>query len=179
MYMNQQTYTDRNEFIEEFRKQQGLPNNEKKSQKKGSSKSSNTVITQGNQKDGRWEYLYQLEKLKRIKLTEQRKMKEQGLYEKDLTECTFTPKLNTNKSTKYLHSGQSVGALSNVSSNLPSMTNYNSNSNLHQDGSVQYGTLLERQAMWSHKRHIKLENIKQTQLSKDNQECNFRPKIVH
>jgi len=112
------TYTDRNEFLEKFQKQQGLSVNNSKIF--DSSKSRISTVSEG---EGRWEYLYQLEKIKKIKLQKLRLQKEENQLEKDYQECTFTPKLNKYKGNVYhglshfLTNNTSNANMSNMSSN--------------------------------------------------------------
>lgn len=117
------TYTDRNEFLEKFQKQQGLSVNN--SNIFDSSKSKITTITEG---EGRWEYLYQLEKLKKMKMEKLRLQKEENEFEKEYKECTFTPKLNSYKGNVY----QGIANFSASNNNL-------SNANLSSNMSVNYG----------------------------------------
>lgn len=112
------TYTDRNEFLEKFQKQQGLSVNS--SNIFDSSKSKITTVTEG---EGRWEYLYQLEKLKKIKMQKLRLQKEEIEFEKEYKECTFTPKLNKYKGNVYQ-------GLSNFTNNNNNLSNANLSSNM-------------------------------------------------
>jgi hypothetical protein len=120
--------------------------------------------------EGRWEYLFQLEKLKRTKLDEQRKLKDQQLFQKDLNECTFSPKLNTNKSVSLL-SPKSLSSLGYSNGNRVPST---SDSMMAQSPD----SLLGRQQQWNYKKNMRIENIKQTQIQNDNKECIFKPKLV-
>jgi hypothetical protein len=88
------TYTNRNEFLEKFREKQAVSfnnyNSNSQSQTLDLSKSKISV----GESDGRWEFLYQLDKIKKVKLEKLRRQKEENEYEKDFKECTFSPKLN-------------------------------------------------------------------------------------
>lgn len=101
------TYTDRNEFLEKFREQQGLSFNFNTSQNYDINKSKISNLSEG---EGRWEYLYQLEQLKKIKLEKLRKQKEEIEYEKDFKECTFMPKLNDYKGNVYSRLSQNLSS---------------------------------------------------------------------
>jgi hypothetical protein len=143
---------DREEFIQNFRIQQGL------SRQPSENKFMHATIGL----EGRWEYLHQLEKLKRSKLEEQRNRKERELYEKELSECTFTPKLNKVKNYRILNTKL---AGNNQIDNYSLINKVDSN-------------LLERQQSWSSKKNMKIEKIKQYQYEKNNEECFFKPKLV-
>jgi hypothetical protein len=186
--MNQHYYTNRNEFIERFRQEHGLTNNTNTRQhtiegietpipRKITNKTSlnnstvniniNVNVNKSQQQlDGRWDYLHKLEKLKRMKLEEQRKLKEQVDFEKDLEKCTFSPKLNTNKSMGNLHRSKTQ-----LNTQLPTQENINTQ--------ILSGNLLERQQLWAYKKNLKIENIKHHQLNVETKECVFQPKIVN
>ncbi len=109
------TYTDRNQFLEKFQKQHGL--SVSNSNIFDSSKSKITTVSEG---EGRWDYLYQLEKLKKMKLQKLRLQKEEIEFEKEYKECTFTPKLNNYKGNVYQ-------GLANFTNNNTSNANLSSN----------------------------------------------------
>jgi hypothetical protein len=128
------TYTDRNEFLEKFQKQHGLSVNN--SNIFDSSKSKITTVTEG---EGRWDYLYQLEKLKKIKLKKLMLQKEEIDYEKEYKECTFTPKLNSYKGNVY--QGLSNFTINNnlSNANMSTMSNNNANrSRIDQKGNLKF-----------------------------------------
>lgn len=150
-----QLYTNRNEFIEKFREQQGLtplPD--------FNSSRFDTQIKQ--QIEGRWEYLHKLEKLKRIKLEEKRKEKTQKEYEKEFNECTFNPKINN--FTPKLNSHKSF---------------VNSQSKSIEQTNLDSSNLLGRQEIWNQKKNMKIETIKQSQTNDELKECHFKPLIVY
>ena len=170
-----QHITDRSEFIQKFRQDQGLQpslQRNKSTDKLNKSRvnSSNNLSMSKSSLEGRWEYLFQLEKLKRTKLDEQRKLKDQQLFQKDLNECTFSPKLNTNKSVSLL-SPKSLSSLGYSNGNRVPST---SDSMMAQSPD----SLLGRQQQWNYKKNMRIENIKQTQMQNDNKECIFKPKLV-
>ncbi len=107
------TSTDRNEFLEKFQKQQGLSINN--SNIFDSSKSKITSVTEG---EGRWEYLYQLEKLKKMKLQKLRLQKEQIAFENENKECTFSPKLSNYKGNVYRGLSDFTKSNANLSSKM-------------------------------------------------------------
>ena len=76
--------------------------------------------------EGRWDYLYKLEKLKRIKLDEKRRMKDMNEYKRDVDECTFSPKLNSSKMIRKYEDGISV----NLTTSSASPTETESNDNV-------------------------------------------------
>jgi hypothetical protein len=198
-----QSITNRDEFIQKFRQDQGLepktPKNSmiplsgysnkyatnqmhrvQSSEKINRSRaqvnfsSNNLSYCRTSNPEGRWEYLHQLEKLKRTKLDQQRKLKDHELYMKDVNECTFSPKLNTNKSMSLLSPkplssiGYSSGTRMPNSPNSSSLNAINMTSD----------TLLIRQQQWNYKKNMRIENIKQSQILNDNKECIFKPKLV-
>lgn len=183
-----QHITNRNEFIQKFREDQGLmPKNSRQStaENKNKQKSDSGVNQSGlNQKgnEGRWEYLHKLEKLKRMKLEEQRKVKEKELFENDLVQCTFSPKLNTNKSLGNLSSNISQNASRIITRpKTQDKSGYNSNGNTNLPTSENVKTadnLIDRQKQWEYKKNMRIENIKQSQFVKDTRECIFTPKLV-
>jgi hypothetical protein len=178
-----QNITNRDEFIQKFRQDQGLEPKTSMTRMKSTDKLNRSRVTHVNSNnvsicrtingEGRWEYLHQLEKLKRNKLDQQRKLKDQELFIKDLNECTFTPKLNTNKSMSLLTPKplSSIG-YSNNGTRMPNSPNSSSLSNLPCDN------LLVRQQQWNYKKNMRIENIKQSQILNDNKECIFKPKLV-
>ena len=119
------TYTDRNEFLEKFREKQGLSINN--SQTLDLSKSKISSVGEG---DGRWEFLYQLDKIKQVKLEKLRRQKEEMEYEKDYKECTFTPKLNNYSSL------QGLSSFSNLSSSRMNTSNVMSKTRLETLGKI-------------------------------------------
>lgn len=145
---------EREEFIQNFRQKHGL-----------SRVSSENKLTYSSiaGMEGRWEYLHQLEKLKRSKLEKQRNRKEQEKYEKDLVECTFNPKLNKVKNYQILNT--------NLAGN-----HIQSNYNIHNYAD---SNLLDRQQSWASKKNLKIEKLKQSQFEKNNEECYFKPKLVN
>lgn len=217
-----QNITNRNEFIQKFREDQGLSKNSRVNTvgsesaiaspiKKGRnvnasgnvSNSHSLIYLQGahsrlntssgkikQQNEGRWDYLHKLEKLKRMKLDEQRRRKEEELFEQDLQQCTFSPKLNTNKSTGNLRGrSQKSGGIAGLSSigntNLHTPDNYYSyasNSPKYIDSPHKKNesspTIAERQKQWIYKRDVKLDKIKQNKIINENKECIFTPKLV-
>ncbi len=169
-----QHITDRNEFIEKFRQDQGLPMMSRNETSNTLSKSRiiyEPSIREVN--DGRWDYLYSLEKLKQAKLNEQRRIKKMQVLQKENLECTFSPKVNRDKSIKNF-----------TNRNLPRSYNFDLNgiSNLLSNEREQKPhiglNLLDRQQQWAYKKNMHIENIKNEQVVKDIQECIFKPKLV-
>ncbi len=187
-----QHITNRNEFIQEFRKNQGLDisrnTNPKsaKSRKTNNNPKTNISTSSISNNDGRWNYLHQLEKLRKVKLNEQRNLKEQLSYEKDFQECTFSPKLNKSKrSTTNLSEGLSgISGGNNNNNNMSNLNNstnkiqLSSNSNIQSYNGKDYDPLIERQKMWEYKKNMKIENIKHDQNMRDTEECIFNPVLV-
>jgi hypothetical protein len=185
MYVN--NYTNRNEFLEKFKQDHGIntnksklnhktTNNKKNSYSNNSNTNNNSNILKKSGMDGRWDYLYQLEKLKQSKLEEKRKLKENELFEKDLTECTFSPKLNKFKNLQYnFNSNSMIKSTSfqekeNSKNSLPTDENINSK--------IYSGNLLERQQWWEYKKKLKIENIRHNENTKNVKDCIFKPKLV-
>jgi hypothetical protein len=194
MYVNY--HSNRNDFLDKFKQNRARNENDnpyiinKKTQNKTSKaaisenkiKNSESLSNRNNNfknlgMEGRWDYLYELEKLKRAKLDEKRKIKENELFEKDLTECTFSPKLNKfrnlknnfNSNSKFLSSSY-LEKENNSGMALPTDENLNSK--------IYSGNMIERQQWWEYKKKIKIENIRHNENSKNIKECVFRPKLV-
>jgi hypothetical protein len=115
--------------------------------------------------DGRWDYLYQLNKVKKAKLDNMRKTQKQEEYNKDMSECTFNPKLNKSGYSSNV-SYHGVGSRNSRGVNLPTLQDL---TNM---------PLLDRQASWGIRKNIKLETIKNEQYMKEYRQCYFNPKIV-
>jgi hypothetical protein len=126
----------------------------------------------------RWDYLFKLEKLKRMKLDETRRLKDMNEYEKDLNDCTFSPKLNINKMDR-VNSG--IGNNLTITNAMRGQKSQIRKVNSNGDNSVALneGTnLIDRQKAWEYKKFMKIENIKQIVIEKDTAECVFTPKLV-
>lgn len=104
---------------------------------------------------GRWDYLHDLNKLKQLKIEEQRQKVQNEREESIYSECTFTPKLN--RSATYNH-------MSHISG-----TN-------NQDSELVNG-LLGRQEAWNLKKHLKIEGLKQKKTIDDGDQCYFKPEV--
>jgi hypothetical protein len=119
-----------------------------------------------------------LEKLKRMKLDETRRLKDMNEYEKDLNDCTFSPKLNINKMDR-VNSG--IGNNLTITNAMRGQKSQIRKVNSNGDNSVALneGTnLIDRQKAWEYKKFMKIENIKQIVIEKDTAECVFTPKLV-
>jgi hypothetical protein len=184
---------NRDEFIKQFKQDHGIPvlnnNNINKSTILQKSKSRGDLLNKSpshvkkKDEEGRWDYLYKLEKLKRIKLDEKRRMKDMNEYKRDVDECTFSPKLNSSKMIR-INSGlsnmsNSSNNLSNISMSIQKSQIMKKNSNGNNSISlIEGGNLIDRHKAWEYKKNMKIENIKQSKFEKDNNECIFSPKLV-
>jgi hypothetical protein len=77
---------NRNEFIEKFRQSNNNTLNDSKISQ---------MTTQPF--EGRWDYLHQLGKAKKSKFEQLRQVKEKDEFEKEMSQCTFNPRLNKSK----------------------------------------------------------------------------------
>lgn len=138
-------YQNREEFLAKFQQQQKY----------------NTIMTKEkeNQNDPntRWNDLYKLEKRKRSKIEEQKMEKDRINTEKELRECTFTPKLNTN-----------------YTSNRTKVNNDNEN---NESPYASHLTLFARENAWKQKKLNKIEKVIQSNINKEMEECMFTPTI--
>lgn len=191
MYVN--NYSNRTEFLEKFKQEHGTSMSRSKikdrySNNRNNQKNSNTNNTADKNSnynsnllkksglDGRWDYLYHLEKLKRSKLEEKRKIKENELFEKDLTECTFSPKLNKMKNFKNNFNSNSMIKSTSFQDKDNSINQLYTDDNMN--SKIYSGNLLERQQMWEYKKKLKIENIRHHEITKNVKECVFQPKLV-
>ena len=117
-----------------------------------------------NGKKGRWNYLYNQSKLRKMKEEEYRK-KQIEKREKDLfAECTFNPILN--KNTKY--------------NNNKYLITYQGNSPDQNKSNSQYiPDISTRQNTWIQKKALRIEALKQFETNKELEECCFKPETVN
>lgn len=181
------TNSNRDAFLEKFREQQGLSFISSNTNQNEINKSKISNISEG---DGRWEYLYQLEKLKKIKIEEIRKQNQRDNLQKEYKECTFTPKLNKNRGSSYKNiistANNSLLNLNNSKNTLQnSIVNTegnNPNAGLNEDNLyINYnlqGDIHQRQKIWNSKKNSKIEEMKIKSNEKEIEECFFKPKIV-
>lgn len=101
--------------------------------------------------EGRWAYLHNLDKIKQMQLENKRKIQKEKEEENIKSECTFSPKLNKSTAT--------------TARNIEGLIK-ESDDNIYQ-----------RQELWSQKKNLRINNIKNIQKKKDEKECNFKPKI--
>jgi len=196
MYVNY--HNNRDEFLEKFKQDHRsevknirekstnkLNPNKNSSLRKSSNAINKTISVDDNSSnllkvsgiDGRWDYLYRLEKYNKSKLEEKRKIKENELFQKDLRECTFSPKLNKsfNNQNNFISNFNTVSPdtyqeKDPVEIELPTDEIINSK--------ILSGNMIERQQWWEYRKKLKIENIKHIQNSKDIKECVFQPKLV-
>lgn len=162
--------TDRNEFIEKFRQDQGLPTMSRNETSKTFNRS--RIISEPSVKDfseGRWDYLYSLEKLKQSKLNEKRRSMINNILQQEKKECTFKPTLNRAKSQKKIPNNI-------VNYNINGISKFISDKN--QNKAKLTGGLIQRQQQWNLKRNINIENLKNQQNLNETQECIFKPTLV-
>jgi hypothetical protein len=160
--------TDRNEFIEKFRHDQGLTSLSRNETCKTLNRS--RIVSEPSVKEyseGRWDYLYSLERLKRAKLSELRRAKEVFIRSKEKMDCTFSPKVNRPQTTKNVRDQNydkiGIRQLLNINQKKTAKTKAN---------------ILDRQEQWNYKRNMHIENIKNEQAVKEIKECIFKPKLV-
>lgn len=132
----QSQYDQRLEFIERFQIEHNqIPNNQISNQKE----------------TGRWSYLHNLNRVKQMKLEEQRKKQKEKEEENLTAECTFSPKLNKSVST-------TARNIEGISSEIES-------------------TILQRQEIWNQRKDNHIKNIRAAQKKKESEECHFKPEI--
>ena len=180
-------FTDRNLFLENFREKNGLSRNTSYNFEKNKSKKLN--LSQG---EGRWELLYQVDKLNKIKLEESRKKIQKEEIEKDLKECTFSPKLNKNRGNSYL-SFANTSAYTLTNNNITTNSKYRmesygnitnpklfgSRNILHSEYSNNFADIHQRQKNWNTKKNFKLLFLKEKSREKELEQCFYKPKIVN
>ena len=103
--------------------------------------------------EGRWEFLYNQNKINKIKQEQYRKEQQDMRIQKELAECTFTPK-------KIAH----FQLRTELDENNKSYNNIDN--------------LLGRQKNLLEKRNLELERIRQEKNEKDSKECSFKPIMV-
>jgi hypothetical protein len=127
-------------------------------------KSNNTTVNEPSAAsirfDGRWDYLHQLNKVKKVRIDKLREVRKREEYEKDMSECTFSPRTNKN------YANISQGTCNKSTGRLPTLQEL---ANL---------PLLDRQTSWNVRKSLKLDNIRNDQFMKEYQQCYFNPKIV-
>ena len=136
---------NRNELIEEFK------------EKEISNKNSLNNIIDNNTKIERWDYLYNLNKIKKDKLKEQIEEKRKKDEEDLISECTFKPKINKN----------------NNFNNSFSLTNYNYSRNDIYDNL----DFVQRTKIWNKIKQNKINTLSKTVNNIRMKECYFSPEI--
>lgn len=159
-----------------------------------------------SESDGRWEYLYRLNKLKMIKNNYIKEIVEKDKIEREIAECTFVPQTNYNKhfhynSSKLINTSQIYNKCLNNSINAPilgkSFNNSKVNSNsskpekkLSEVGPAAYNKIpeakefmeydiIERHKILQKNKNEKIQILKMIDDEKENQECLFKPQIVY
>ena len=136
---------NRNELIDEFK------------EKEISNKNSLNNIIDNNTKIERWDYLYNLNKIKKDKLKEQIEEKRKKDEEDLISECTFKPKINKN----------------NNFNNSFSLTNYNYSRNDIYDNL----DFVQRTKIWNKIKQNKINTLSKTVNHIRMKECYFSPEI--
>lgn len=148
-------YQNREEFIAKFKQQQKY----------------NTITERENQPrtnpNARWNNLYKLDKRKRSKIEMQKMEKDRINTVKELRECTFTPKLNTNYSSNR----------TKVNNDNANADSNNNNDNKSSQPYATHLTLFARENAWKQRKINKIETIIQSNLNKEIEECMFTPTI--
>ena len=155
-------YADREEFIKKFKEEHPhyIIND--------NNSISRTTKTHKFKK--RYDYLYQLDKEKRRKIEQQKNIKIKEQKEKELDECTFTPKIT---SSSYLKRNYSQNNL-----NLKQIKNFHTNENENMKNTQTINdSMITRQQYWMNKRNNKLDNIMKLEEKKMLNECIFSPII--
>jgi len=157
-----------------------------------------------SEKDGRWEYLYQLNKLKLIKNHMIKEIVQKNQVDLEKAQCTFSPKTNT-KISKIIegYSQSSKNICSNIdrSSNIsPLSLNYNSNGKMKKSiprnpkidlppayqrlkemkplKEINNRDMFERQKVIEQTKQEKIQVLKCVEFEKEFSECFFKPRIV-
>ena len=104
--------------------------------------------------EGRWEFLYNQNKINKIKKEKYKKEQNKKRLQNELEECTFTP-----KKISHFQLRKDLEEKNNKS--------YNNKDNL-----------LGRQKNLLEKRNLELERIRQEKNEKDSKECSFKPIMV-
>lgn len=141
----------------------------------------------------RWDYLYQLAKIKKTEMSNKINKKKEEDNKKFKSEYTFKPRIYTKKlNSKYFdkypncsikteiynvtttcNSNNKIHNSDNIKNYIDDYTNYNEFNNNIVDCSIN-----QRTKIWSRKKEIKNENIKQQLNNKEIDECYFSPNIV-
>lgn len=98
------------------------------------------------------------------------------MFEKDLREFTFSPKLNKSFNQKNLISNFIIPSPDSFQEKDPSEIALPTDEIINLK--ILSGNLIERQPWWEYRKKLQIENIKHNQHSKDIRECLFQPKIV-
>lgn len=184
------------------------PTNEDKDENEKIDVSQEKSIVESNlkklsEKDGRWEYLYQLNKLKKIKNYYIKEIVQKDQKDREKAQCTFSPKTNKVSKINEGYSQSSKNVYSNIdrSNNIsPLSLNYNSNAkrkismpiNPKIDLPPAYQRLeeikpfkeivncdmFERQKMLDQTKQEKIQVLKSMEFEKEFSECFFKPRIV-
>ena len=140
----------------------------------------------------RWDHLHQLAKSKQTALANKKlKQKEDDEY-KFKSECTFNPTFYTKKSYSKSKYNLKTSPNENYVTTTCNSNNINSNTSLNDavniDGlnnknneftdDIINCDVNQRTVIWSRKKEVKNENIKQQLINKEIEECYFAPTIV-
>lgn len=188
---------DRSEFIEKFRKEQGLDafsySKTKINTSQHSSKTSNARMNNNNISGSgtvnqftsssnrkiekfnvgeakRWDFLHHLEKVKQSKIEQKKQKQIEEKESKHQQECTFTPVFYSR-----INRSKSKGRIEHqqFTDSINSKMNKSENDNELLNCDVN-----QRTAIWSRKKEAKNETIKQQLVNREFEECNFKPKTV-
>lgn len=182
---------ERSEFIEKFKKEHKIDtlqisrsreNNSQASLQTNSRQNMNQSmnISKGNSQirmlknkestgNNRWDYLHQLEKVRQAKITSKKMKQKEEMDLKIQDECPFRPIFYSQKS-------KSKNKYEATRSNIPTTTNMSKEESAKDD--FISCDVNQRTLMWTRKKEVKAENIKQQIIEKEVEECFFRPKIV-
>ena len=104
--------------------------------------------------EGRWQLLYNQDRINKLKKEQFRKQQQNLNLQKELEECTFTPK---------------------------KISHFQLRTDLEEKNNKSYNNidnLLGRQKNLLEKRNLELERIRQEKNEKDSKECSFKPIMV-
>ena len=110
-----------------------------------------------NSNNNRWNYLYNLNKLKKIENKEKRERQRLLTEEKELKECTFIP--NINNGISYIYNKE------------------NNNNKIKKNNSFINLNLFQRQKLWIEKKDKNIKKMKNKKKRDEMEECLFVPEI--
>lgn len=133
-------------------------------------------------KPQRWDYLHELDKLKRSKIESKKKELDQQREAASMKECTFEPNKNTREKGKPRSLGQcdKIQKASRIDSRAQHLdgTALNDYLEIVQNESYSNLSIGERAIVWARKKKLKEEGLRQALKEKEQRENTFAPLIV-